>query len=84
MNNKQGISFLLFFLFGISGLGLMAQTVHEFTLSEAQAYAIENSYKARIAQYDVEESGYQVKETMAVGFPQLNANIDYELNNWGL
>ena len=80
MNNKLGISFLLFFLFGISGLGLMAQTVHEFTLSEAQAYAIENSYKARIAQHNVEESGYQVKETMAVGFPQLNANIDYAYN----
>lgn len=79
MKLKQGI-FILIFLFGITSFQSMGQEVHEFTLVEAQVYAIENSYKARIAQYDVQESEFQVKETMAFGFPQISGTIDYAYN----
>jgi outer membrane protein TolC len=78
MYKKQG--FLLLFFFGMSVLRSNGQEVKSFSLDEAQAYAIENSYKARVAQYSVEEADFQVKETMAVGFPQLNGNIDYMYN----
>jgi len=78
MYNKQG--FLWLFFFGMTVFRSYGQEVKSFSLEEAQAYAIENSYKARVAQYSVEESEFQVKETMAVGFPQLNGNIDYMYN----
>lgn len=78
MINKQGLLFLL--LFGISTFPMLGQEVHTFSLAEAQAYAIENSYKARVAQHNVEDAEFQVKETMAMGFPQLNGNIDYRYN----
>lgn len=79
MNNKNGILFLILIL-GIISSQSIGQEVHEFTLAEAQTYAIENSYKSRIAEYDVEESAYQVKETMAIGLPQLDGNVDYNYN----
>lgn len=79
MKYNQGI-YILTLLIGLSSFQVRGQEVHEFTLSEAQAYAIENSYKARVATYDVQESEYQVKETMAFGFPQLNGKVDYNYN----
>jgi outer membrane protein TolC len=78
MYRKQGI--LILFIIGFATIRSMAQEVRSFSLEEAQAYAIENSYKARIAEYNVQESEYQVKETMGIGLPQLNGNIDYMYN----
>ena len=78
MINKQGIFFL--FIFGLTTFHLSGQEVHTFSLGEAQSYAIENSYKARVAQYQIDESEFQVKETLAMGFPQLNGNVDYMYN----
>jgi outer membrane protein TolC len=80
MNAKKGIVFIGFFLLGIIEFQLYAQEIHSFTLEEAQVYAVENSYMARAAQYDVEESEYQVKETMAMGLPQVNGKVDYNYN----
>ncbi len=78
MINKQGLIFL--FIFGMITFQMIGQEVHTFSLSEAQAYAIENSYKARVAQHNIEDAEFQVKETMAMGFPQLNGNVDYMYN----
>jgi len=57
-------------------------TIHvfSFTLAQAQDYAIENSYKSRIADYDIQEAEYTVKETMAIGLPQINADASYNNN----
>ena len=91
MNYKQGINWLMLLmsLFLIQGVTAQdtppvaasgGRAIHAYTLTEAQAYAVENSYKARVAVLDVEESEFQVKETMAMGFPQLNGFIDYQYN----
>jgi outer membrane protein len=80
MNNKNGIISLMLLIWGISSSGAIAQNVTAFSLLEAQAYAVDSSYKARVALYKVEESEYQVKETMSMGFPQLNAVVDYSYN----
>lgn len=72
------ILWLLVWLF--TGLSAVAQEVHHLTLEQAQEYAIENSYKSRLADLDVTESEYTVKETMAIGFPQINADAGYTNN----
>lgn len=79
MNSKQGI-LILFLLLGLATFEIQGQEVRSFSLQEAKDYAIDNSYKSRIAEYDVTESEYQVKQTMAMGLPQLNGNVDYTYN----
>lgn len=61
----------------VPGIG---QNTFQFTLEEAQAYALENSYKSRLASFDVTESEYTVKETMAMGFPQIDGDLTYNNN----
>lgn len=48
-----------------------------FTLKEAQAYALENSYDVRNSKYDLDIAQHKLKETLAIGFPQLDGSIDY-------
>lgn len=80
MRIKLRIVFLFSLLFGIGTFQVMGQKVHTFSLSQAQAYAIDNSYKSRVAEYNIAESEYRVKETMAIGLPQINGAIDYVYN----
>lgn len=67
-------------LFMIANHVLMAQEIYQFTLEQAQQYAIENSYKSRLAEFDVLESEYTVKETMSIGFPQIDGDASYNNN----
>jgi outer membrane protein TolC len=48
-----------------------------FTMKEAQDFAIQNNYKVKNSQYDLEMAKKQVKENMSYGFPQISANVDY-------
>lgn len=50
------------------------------SLDEAVAYAIQNSYEIDYAAKDIEIAEQQVRETTAIGLPQLNGYVDYQNN----
>ena len=52
----------------------------QFSLAEAQAYAVENSYSMKFALMDQASAERDVKLTAASGLPQINASLDY--NNY--
>jgi len=64
-------------LIGISTLQLSAQTEYRFTLQEALDFAYENNYDILSSYKDIEAAEKQVKEYMAIGFPQVNASVNY-------
>lgn len=76
-NYSKSFALALLILITVPGLG---QESFHFTLEEAQAFAVENSYKSRLATFDVSESEYTVKETMAIGFPQIDGDLTYNNN----
>lgn len=61
---------------------LMGQEENEppkaFSLPEAQEYAVENSYQAVNAQKDIDKAKMRVKETTAIGLPQINAEGSFQ------
>jgi len=64
----------------ISAVFLSAGTFGQamsFKLKEAQDFAIQNNYKVKNSQYDLEIAKKQVKENMSYGFPQINGSVDY-------
>lgn len=56
---------------------LNAQTEYRFSLDEAIDFALENNYDLLASYKDIESAEKQVKEYMAIGFPQINASINY-------
>ncbi|WP_136482388.1 TolC family protein [Cognatitamlana onchidii] len=54
------------------------QTKLSYTLQEAIDYAIENNRNAKNASRDVEAAYKEKWETIALGLPQLNGQIDYQ------
>ncbi|MEI6575367.1 MAG: TolC family protein [Bacteroidota bacterium] len=73
---------LLFFLLVSSGFGtsLLAQNgkVKEFTLKEAQEYAVKNHYVVRNSKLDVDIAKKKIWETIAIGLPQANGSVKYQ------
>lgn len=49
-----------------------------FSLDEAIAYALENSYNTKAARNDINSANKKVWETTTIGLPQINANVDYQ------
>jgi len=49
-----------------------------FSLEEAKAYAIEHSYQAENSLRDVEKAKLKVKETAAIGLPQISASGSFQ------
>jgi len=56
---------------------LSAQEIIRLSLDGAVQYALENNYDIINPNKDVEISEKQVAATMAIGFPQINAVVDY-------
>lgn len=52
----------------------------KFTLAEAQQYALKNSYSVKSSKYDLQVAKKKVWETIADGFPQIDASLDYNNN----
>ncbi len=65
-------------LFACFAFGANAQL--SFSLKEAQEYAVKNSFNAQNAQLDVETAKSKIKETIAVGLPQITAEGGYNDN----
>ncbi len=68
---------IMFCLVGFFALNTSAQTEYHFSLQEAIEYAYENNYDILISYKDIESAEAQVKEYMAIGFPQVNADVNY-------
>ena len=56
---------------------LHGQTEYRFSLDEAIAYALENNYDLLSSYKDIETAEKQVKEYLAIGFPQIDAKVNY-------
>ncbi len=46
-----------------------------FTLEEAMEYAVKNHIRMKTEQSNLEDAEYQIKEAVAVGYPQVNAEV---------
>ncbi|MBN7810978.1 TolC family protein [Algoriphagus sp. H41] len=74
---KKSLFTVLFFLLLLSAS--QAQEVAQLTLNESILYAIENNYVTKNARLETLISKATVKETTALGLPQINGsfNLDY-------
>lgn len=68
------LTVILVFLF-IHGV-VSAQ--NSFSLKQAQQYAIENSYALKGSEADVKKSEQKIKEILAIGLPQINAQGSFQ------
>lgn len=64
-------------LIGFLSISASGQTEYHFTLKEALDFAYENNYDILSSYKDIEAAEQQVKEYMAIGFPQINASVNY-------
>lgn len=65
-------------LIGFVALAQSDSSGTSFSLAEAQAYAIKNAYRVRIAALDVDASEKKKNEVRAMGLPQINAEAKYQ------
>jgi len=72
----------LLLLIAIFTLPVSAQEEQKtsFSLTEAVAYAMQHAYEIEYANKDVETAEERVRETYAIGLPQINGYIDYQNN----
>lgn len=57
-----------------------AQQAQSFSIEEAVTYAIQHNYQMQQAKFDLDISKRKVKETTAIGLPQINGEASY--NNY--
>jgi outer membrane protein TolC len=56
-------------------LSATSQDVLKFSLEEALVFALENNYDIKVAENNIEIARKMVKESLAIGLPQINASI---------
>ena len=71
---------LLLMSFCVMSLSFSQEMTKRFSLDEAIAYAITNSYNARTAANAIVAAKQKKWETTTIGLPQISAKIDYQ--NW--
>jgi outer membrane protein TolC len=75
---KKHLFTLLVFLLSFSAI--QAQEVAQLTLNESILYAIENNYVTKNARLETLVSKATVKETTAIGLPQITGNFSLDYN----
>ena len=79
MNKIKQISVFMALLMVVSLSSVYGQSEQlEFSLEQARAYAVEHSYNTRKAVLDQEIAAKKVKETTAIGLPQISASGDFK------
>lgn len=73
---KKSTSFLGLILLFAASLG-QAQTTQSFSLEEAKAYALKNNQQLKQAALDIEISKAKVRETTAIGLPQISGEATF-------
>ncbi|MFT6844094.1 MAG: outer membrane protein [Flavobacteriales bacterium] len=69
---KKTISFLLMSSICIVGWGQQS-----FSLAQARQHALEHNYQSKNAAYDVASAQRKIKETIAIGLPQITGKASY-------
>lgn len=64
----------------IAGSTVAQQEAKPFTLAEAQDYAAQNAYTVQDKILDYEKARKTIKETAAMGLPQINGSFGYSYN----
>ena len=77
MKKSLLISVFIVSLCGMLPANVYAQTRYDLSLEEAIDFALENNYDVLSSIKDIETAEQQVKEYMAIGFPQINAKVNY-------
>ena len=72
---RRTLSTVLFLALGVSA---MAQTGQQFSLKQAQEYALQNSNELKNAQLDAMIADKKVREVTALGLPQVNAEGSFQ------
>lgn len=75
--NRLAFLAILMTLSSISALKAQSDSTLSFSLTEAQAYAIDNFYMTRNAELDIESAQKFMREVTAIGLPQVSAGADY-------
>lgn len=71
----KGIKTLMFTLILLITQSTIAQ---QFSLFEAQSYALENAEQIKRSELDLESAKKQVIETRAMGLPQINGEVNFQ------
>ncbi len=71
---------ILIILLSLPGIMLAQDDKTAFTLAEAQQYALDNHLRVQNAKLEYEESVRKVKETTAIGLPQVSAQANVQYN----
>jgi len=86
-NLRNPFQFLSILFIGILAAGLVPgpvfgqdSAVREFSLQSAQDFAVTHSYDRKKSQLDIQTAQKQMKETLAIGLPQVESSIGY-MNN---
>lgn len=74
MRNRLIIIYSICFL----NLGFSQEKTQRFSLHEAITYALKNNYNAKIAVNNVVAAHHKKWEITTIGFPKINAQIDYQ------
>lgn len=69
-------NFILFLLL-IFSISASAQDVKSFTLDEAIAYALANSFDVKNAHIEIADADQLIKENKAIGMPQVSGSFGY-------
>jgi len=76
MKTRVRQAILVVFMLITAG-GVSAQDTLRFTLAEAKAYGMQNSYAIRNSSLDVDAARKKVWETIATGLPQVSGSASY-------
>ncbi len=67
----------LVFILALTLAGTAKAQTQEFTLKQAQDYAVQHNFQARNAVIDIELAVKKIRETLASGLPQAQASLGY-------
>lgn len=68
---------ILGILFSLSAFSLQAQETLQLSLDSAVSYALKHNKTLINAKFAINKSDEQIKETRAMGLPQVSASVDY-------
>ena len=71
--------FLTIVILGLTGKGFSQENkgIIKLSITEAQEYALQNNRNVQTAKIDIDVATKQVKETVAIGLPQVNLAGNY-------
>ncbi len=76
MNLLRGLFFIV--LFSMSYTAFTQEETFEFSLNDAQEYAVQNNLEKKNAAIDVDIADRKVWETTSMGLPQVSSGIDFQ------